>query len=432
MTSQFSRAELLRKGAGAAAGFAALGPLALRVPTAGAANELVSYSYSAWNFDNSDNYKLAKAAFSDAASRVKGAKLGFKWSNLSGSGAALYPSKIQSLIASGSPPDTWESWGGTLATPYIDAGGAHDLTPWFKQYDWHKRLSPAAVTAITSGGKPYGVPFNIISIPTFYNKKHYAQAGITPPTTYDQWEKNNDALLKAGITPISEGTTYGWDLMRLFEHLLEVTAGPKLHDELLALQTGWNKPAVAEAFALLKKWGDQWLEKGFLGTSPDDSTLLFTGGKAAQQLQGGWIVAQIKGAGSNPADYDFFVPPGDKGPARMAGFAQQYMVSKKLSGPKLDALGRFFNQFVSIPIQQKYLVDGSTATIGGVPTSGEPLLAKYLNTTIKSKLYTIQDQALSPKLANAYFALQSDVCKGAITPKQAAAKMDAAVKKYKK
>ena len=109
--------------------------------------------------------------------------------------------------------------------------------------------------------------------------------------------------------------------------------------QLINLQTSWNKPEVAEAFALLKKWGDQWLVKGFLGTTANDSTLLFTGGKVAQQLQGSWITDQIKGAGASLDDYGLFVPPVGNGQARMAGFAQQYMVSSKLSGKKLDALG---------------------------------------------------------------------------------------------
>jgi raffinose/stachyose/melibiose transport system substrate-binding protein len=432
MESQLSRGDFVRRGAGAALTVAAAGSLGLRVPAALGADAAGSYTYTSWSFDNSDSYKNTKAAFADASKMVKSAHVDFKMSNLSGSGAALYPSKIQSLIAAGQPPDTWESWGGSLAKPYLDAHAVLPLDPWFKKYGWNKKLSAAAITLISAGGHPYGVPFNVISIPMFYNRTLFAKAGVTPPKTYDEWEKANDALAKAGVQAYTQGGIYGWDVMRLFEHLLETTAGPTLHDQLLAFHTGWNKPQVVEAFALLKKWGDNWLPKGFIGMNPNDATLLFTSGKAAQNLEGGWIVDQIKGAGSNPEDYDYFVPPGDKGPARMAGFVQQYLVSNKLSGAKLDALGQFFNAFVSPAIQQKYLINGSTATKNGVPRNGEPLLAKYMKTTLTSKLYLIQDQVMSPKLANAYFALQSDVCKGAITPKAAAAKMDAAVKKYKK
>jgi ABC-type glycerol-3-phosphate transport system substrate-binding protein len=414
---------------------AAVSTLGLRAPFADAAASHAksgSYNYTLWNFDNSATLKSVKQAIATCSQELKHPKVSFNISNLTGSGATLYPSKIESLIASGSPPDTWESWGGTLAAPYIKAGGALGLSDWFDKFGWKKKLSPAAIKFLSYNGEPYGVPFNLISIPVFYNKTLYAKAGITPPKTYDEWESNNSALLKAGINPISEAFIDGWDVMRLFEHLLEVTAGPTLHDALLAQEASWNNSAVADAFGLLQKWNSLWLEKGALGTNPNDSTLLFTAGKCAQQLQGGWIVAQILGGGASVSDYDFFVPPGDKGPARMAGFAQQYMVSAKLSGPKLDALGEFYNIFVSKPIQQKYLINGSTATIGGVPTTGQPLLTKYLNATLKSELYTIQDQALSTQLANAYFALQAGVCGGSVTPKAAAAKMAAAVKKYGK
>jgi raffinose/stachyose/melibiose transport system substrate-binding protein len=431
MTSQITRGELLRRGAGAAGALAVLGPLGLRSAAADAADVHASYTYNLWNFDNADSLKLDKAAYAAASKMVKSAQVKFKISNLTGSGATLYPSKIVSLIQAGQAPDTWESWGGTLAAPYLKAHGAHDLSDWFKKYNWNKKLSSGAINFLSVNGKPYGVPYVTYSIPVFYNKKLFAQAGITPPTTYDQWEANNNALVKAGITPMSEAVIDGWDIMRLFEHLLEVTAGPKLHDQLINLQTGWNKPQVADAFGLLKKWGDQWLEKGYIGTNANDSTLLFTGGKVAQQLQGSWVTDQIKGGGGSLDDYGLFVPPGDKGPARMAGFAQQYMVSSKLSGPKLDALGEFFNAFVSVPVQSKILNTPSTATIGGFNGTGQPLLASYVKGTQTGKLYTIQDQAFSPALSNAYFAIQAGVGKGDIAPKDAAAQMDAAITKNK-
>lgn len=436
MSSQISREEFLRRGVGAAAGLATLGALGATAPFAGAAmrrsaSVAGSYTYTLWNLDNSATLVSVKKAIAQCETELGHTKVRFNISNLTGSGATLYPSKIESLIASGNAPDTWESWGGTLAAPYIKAGGALGLSDWFDKYGWTKKLSPAAIKFLQYNGEPYGVPFNLLSIPVFYNKKLFAQAGIAPPKTYDDWESNNNALLKAGILPMSEAVIDGWDIMRLFEHLLEMTAGPTLHDELLSQQASWNNSAVVDAFGLLNKWGKLWLEKGFLGTNPNDSGLLFTGGKCAQQLQGGWVVAQILAAGGNADDYGFFVPPGEKGPGRMAGFAQQYMVSSKLSGPKLAALGEFFNAFVSKPIQQKYLINGSTATLG-VGAPGSPLLASYLQTTLNSQLYTIQDQALSTQLANAYFVLQAAVCSGSMTPQTAAKNMAAAVKRYGK
>src|SRR5262245_16294322 len=138
--SQLSRADLLRLGAGAALTVASAGSLGLRVPTALGAHAGASYTYTVWTFDNSDSYKNTKKAFADAGDMVKSAQVDFKMSNHSGSGAALYPSKIQSLIAAGQPPDSWESWGGTLAKPYLDANAALALDPWFNKYGWRKKL----------------------------------------------------------------------------------------------------------------------------------------------------------------------------------------------------------------------------------------------------------------------------------------------------
>src|SRR3712207_9583731 len=68
------------------------------------------------------------------------------------------------------------------------------------------------------------------------------------------------SILAAGTTPLATGGKYGWHLMRLYEYLLEHTAGPELHDKLLVGDESWDRPEVVEAFTLFKKWQDQkWM-----------------------------------------------------------------------------------------------------------------------------------------------------------------------------
>jgi raffinose/stachyose/melibiose transport system substrate-binding protein len=238
--------------------------------------------------------------------------------------------------------------------------------------------------------------------------------------------------VKAGITPGVEAMIDGWDIMRLFEHLLEMTAGPTLHDQLLSLDASWNNSAVADAFDLLKEWGDKWLEKGFAGVDPDDATTLFTASKAAQSLQGPWEVSVLQQNKADLDDFSIFVPPIQSGgKPRLAGFAQGFQVGSHLKGESLDALGGFFNWMIQPANTRKYFWNGGTATVDGVP-AGVPLatLAAHIQSTHDA--YLIQDEALGTSLANSYFSIQSNVCNGSTSPKAAASAMQAAVAKRSK
>src|SRR3712207_8665692 len=61
------------------------------------------------------------------------------------------------------------------------------------------------------------------------------------------------SILAAGTTPLATGGKYGWHIMRLYEYLLEHTAGPELHDKLLVGEESWDRPEVVEAFTLLDR-----------------------------------------------------------------------------------------------------------------------------------------------------------------------------------
>jgi ABC-type glycerol-3-phosphate transport system substrate-binding protein len=436
--NNLSRRNFLRYGAGAMVGAAVLPALA-RPSAAWAeasrhAGSAGSYSYTMWSYDNPPQVAQMKQ-YVAGFNKTGASKLSFNISTLAGSGATVYPSKIQSLISSGKEPDMFRNWVGTLASPFVTEGAVLPLTDWYQKYKWDKILNPTAVQYVTFDGKPYGVPTSLDTIAMWYNKKLFAKAGVSVPTTYDEWEKVNATLLKAGVTPAAEAAIDGWDVMRLFEHFLEVTAGPALHDKLLLLQSSWNTPAVVEAFAMLKKWSDTgWLEKGWLGTNPTDSADLFAAGKAAQNLEGPWMALQIKATGANLDDFDLFAAPGDKGPARLAGFAQQYMIGKQVSGARLDALGEYWNWFVQPAQSKKYFYDGSTATNGGLPTGNSQVdkLGQKSWDVQKYGGYLIQDEALGTALANVYFSLQQGVGGGTVTPKDAAQHMQAAINKQMK
>lgn len=421
--TEISRRNFLRYGAVATGGAVllsrgrALSKVTARMERASSG---AGFTYDMWNINSAAQNSQLNQITSEY-NKTAQATVSFKVSSIPGSGATVYPSKIQSLISSGNPPDIFFDWTGTLASPFVAAGAVQPLTSWYKKYGWDRILVPPAIGYTTFKGEPYQVVYSVDTLPVWYNKKLFNKAGTKVPTTYAEWEAANNALLKAGVTPAAEAVIDGWDIMRLYEHLLEMTAGPTLHDALINRTANWNSPAVVESFDLFKEWGDKWVEKGALGTNPNDTQLLFTGAKAGQSIQGGWYSGLLLSGTSQ--DFDMFVPPIENGPGRLAGLSGGFMVGSHVTGSKLDALGEFFNWFLQPEQSRKWYYGSGTATIGGVPTNLGPLPIKALDITENSKTYLIMDEALGVSLIDKYYIVQDGILNGSMTPKEAAVKM---------
>jgi raffinose/stachyose/melibiose transport system substrate-binding protein len=189
---------------------------------------------------------------------------------------------------------------------------------------------------------------------------------------------------------------------------------------------------VADAFALLKKWGDnKWLLPGFAGTNPNNADALFVAGRAAMDLTGAWEEGSLQSAHVAEGDYDVFIGPTDHTPLRFSGFTEQWQISSKLSAAQMDALGAFMNWIIQ-PTQMRkyyYAIDGGTATIGGTP-SQYPLGQKILDLIHTHRTFTVMDEALGQQITNVFYTIMDGVTKGSMTPKAAASGMQAAVKKY--
>jgi raffinose/stachyose/melibiose transport system substrate-binding protein len=351
--------------------------------------------------------------------------------NLPGSGAAVYPDKLRTELLGGKGPDVWRIWGGSIGSPYAKAKQALDLTPYYAKYGWDSKINPAAIAGMTWYGMKAGVPFLINGMGAWYNKSVFTKAGITaPPKSYAELEAANDKLVAAGVTPVGLGGKYGWDIMRLFEYLLEHSAGPALHDKLLVGGTSWDCPEVVAAFTLFKKWQDKkWLPDGALGLDPADIEPAYVSGKTAYTITGAWTEAgAIQAAKVDEAGFGVFALPTDKTPNRHSGFVEGVMVNAK--SPNVDLAAAFVDFFVSVP-SQKEMKLAASAVNGAEPDPAKfPLSVEWAKGPNQDPFYTVQDQALPKLQADGYFAIQSEVLQGISTPEVAAKKMQDVIKSW--
>src|SRR5690606_1246968 len=130
-----------------------------------------------------------------------------------GSGAAQFPDKLRTRILGGNAPDVWQIWGGQIGQPFVEAGLTLDLAPYYDEYGWEETLSPAGVDGMTFLGKRHGAPINVASLGAWCNARIFEEAGAAVPTTYDELEAANEAILASGVTPGGFGGKYGWHIM---------------------------------------------------------------------------------------------------------------------------------------------------------------------------------------------------------------------------
>ena len=355
-------------------------------------------------------------------------------------GASTYQEVLKTAMASGTEPDFFREWGGSLSGIMISSGHVLPLNDYYAKYDWQKQVIGWAYNQVAQNGKLfgksgdiYGVPVATQAIAFWYSKAIWDKLGLTVPKTYAELEALNTKVRAAGIYPLTMGGRYDWMTMRLFDYLLEVTAGPALHDQLLEMKANWDRPEVVQAFTLFKKWIDNWTVPGFLNTQPQDSHLPMYQGKALYTIEGPWMASTFAADGQDASNYSFFLYPTDQTPARAEGFIEQLMIGADRPKANQEAAAELINWYIQPQVQADHLKFDSTTGTMNVPTEGQsPLIAKSLKALASLRdTWLILDQSLPEEPLHGYFRAQDDLAAGTITPAQAAKEVQQAVEKYK-
>ncbi|MEJ1156738.1 ABC transporter substrate-binding protein [Prosthecomicrobium sp. N25] len=356
-----------------------------------------------------------------------------KWTKF---GTDEFKQALRVGAASGKMPDLWFNWGGSLAYPYSRAGLTLDLTGRIQDLKLDQTLVPTAIVLAQDRGKLYGVPNRIVPMTIVYRKEMFEKAGVKVPNTFAELEEACAKLKAAGITPFSLGGKFSWMTMRFTDFFMEHYAGPKLHDQIKAMEASWDQDAVVKSFAKLKEWNDKgWFNQGFLNVDPATNMQLVYQGKAAMVLEVPSIeVTRLKRENIDPSTYGTFLMPTDQTPRRVSGFQQQLQVSAKAPKDVQDAALLFATYVVRPDLAAKHMasIGGPSAARGVVPGADSPLQAQYATWLQEGlQLFLPGDQALPQEMVAAYFEAQDSVILGAMTPAEAAKSVQQAITGFK-
>lgn len=257
-----------------------------------------------------------------------------------------------------------------------------------------------AVRELSAGDQVYGLPLTVDARALFFNNAHLAEAGVQPPTTWDELgaaavaltKRDGDTLTQAGLSLGDVG---------LFSMYLRQAGGKMLSDD--GSTTAFNSP---EGLAVLNFWKglmDQGVyEVGYesgLGEGQD----AFVTGKVSMHYTGPWMLSTYQKYG---AELDFGVAPpvtgpnGDRGGV-MGGFG---LVITEASQNK-DAAWELLNWWLGDPANAKTWGETSRNIPGNRTAAQDPLFSE--DPYIKPVLDTLEFAQIRPTFAG-YSPMEGD------------------------
>ena len=218
-------------------------------------------------------------------------------------------------IVGGEPPTMMQFNTGQQFDELVAEGLLRDLEDIATEGSWRDNLPPVVVDATVRDDKFFAVPVNIHGQNwLWYNTAVLADAGIEPPTSYDDIIAAGPALREAGVIPLALGGQ-SWQEALTFNAVLLAAAGSEVYvnvigeNDLDAIQSEDFRTA-AENFAALRDLVDE----GSPGRNWNDATSMVITGQAAMQIMGDWAKGEFIAAGLTPGEeYGCVVPNADNG-----------------------------------------------------------------------------------------------------------------------
>jgi raffinose/stachyose/melibiose transport system substrate-binding protein len=163
-------------------------------------------------------------------------------------------------------------------------------------------------------GKVYGIPIAINYSGIVYNKKVFADAGVTDvPKTPDQFiAALKQIKAKTKATPLYTNYADGWPLTQ-WEANLPTVAGDPDYVNIEQPNTDDNFVKGKPHYELYKMMFDAanqgLIEKDPTTTNWETSKGLMGKGEVATMVLGSWAIGQIKGVATNPDDIGYMPSP---------------------------------------------------------------------------------------------------------------------------
>ncbi|WP_433942984.1 ABC transporter substrate-binding protein [Paenibacillus sp. SN-8-1] len=194
-------------------------------------------------------------------------------------------------------------------------------------------------------GKVYGLTTGNATSGIVYNKKAFADAGITSvPKTWDEFLAACEKLKQKGIVPLASNFKDKWPLNSWVYDLPRVIENnPNFPNEKLNTDTPFTMDnGYGKAMSLLRELNEKgYLEKDINSTNWEQSKKDIAAGKFGMYFLGNWVINQVIGAGTTSDNVGFFPLPYDNSGKPSASLSADNFYAVAKDSENVDAAKAF-------------------------------------------------------------------------------------------
>ncbi len=281
------------------------------------------------------------------------------------------------------------------------------------------------------GANVFCVPMASVIHGFLYNKDIFDEAGVSEPTTVEEFFAALDILQAAGQTPLAIGTADQWESATMgFQNIgPNYWKGEEGRKALIAGTAKFTDPEYVAVWDQLAQWAP-YMSSGFEAQTYPDSQNLFTLGQAAIYPAGSWDISLF----NTQADFEMgaFPPPVvNAGDSCYISDHTDIAIGMNADTPNPEAAKTFLSWVASAEFAELY----ANALPGFFPlgnfevTLDDPLAQEFVDwrgaceSTIRNS-YQILSRG-EPNLENELWRVSAQVMNGGLTAADAAAEIQA-------
>jgi glucose/mannose transport system substrate-binding protein len=172
---------------------------------------------------------------------------------VAGGAGTNFKGVLKTRLLGGDPPDTFQLHAGLEVETYSPEEYLQPLDDIYAAEGLEQAFPADLLTLLKYQDHFWGVPVNIHrSNVLWYDKSVFEENGVTPPTTFEEFQQVAETLKAAGVVPFVIGTKDAWEAAHVFEDVLAGTLGADAYRGLWTGETAWTDPGVTQALENFK------------------------------------------------------------------------------------------------------------------------------------------------------------------------------------
>ena len=350
-----------------------------------------------------------------------------------------YTDKLKILVASNELPDIIDGKNGMLDLA-VKGGQAVDLTEYLNaDPEFKAEIGEAALNANLRNGKPYAISMGRQLVGYFYNKEHFAKAGIKPAETWDEFMQNCEKLKAAGIVPLSLMTgENAWTTNLLLASIVGTSGEAGNAFMNTPFPASYETPEMIDGLKKIQTMLKNYTTSDALGGLYANAANNFMQGKTAMIANGPWMTPDFANPEKSLPGFDKMVGVAAyPGSGMFNSFEIGYIICSK-DKAHADAAFKFLKYKTGIHAQQLALEnDGIFPLTDKVPITDalkekNPLVAETVSVGLKAKYnYMFFDVISQANVIDTYAKLYPVLSFDKITAEEMVVKLTEAAAKNK-